>query len=336
MAADDFALVIAIQNYRDTDSFPTLEGPHNDARDFVDWLKLPGGGNVPENHILPYYLRSDAAAQNPDGSQIWGAINRVRNKSAPGTRIGRRLYVFMAGHGVGKNLDETGLLPVETDEQFMSPIFGSVAVDVMRSYAHFDEVVLFMDCCRVRADDIDEPHYPFKKEIVNRAGDVVRFVAYASEYGKVARERHINGQHNGIFSRALIDGLKGAAADETGSVTSESLMAYLPGAMKILLNVVQRQDPHFPHRDPITFVSGLPVSMSSVRVTISNPVLPVSVLRGQDLQPVNIAALPLAANVVKFDLLRMRSYVLRKGVPDQAGYAEQLITTDKEAIDVTL
>jgi len=137
--ARDFALVVGINQYAYPDYLEALNGPKNDVRRFIQWLKSPAGGNVPEGNFVPYLLVSDDVGSRPKWGDIVDAVGKLRDLSRGGeTRIGRRLYIFLAGHGVGPDLDDTGLLTVEAKDDRPYYIEGRQCANLFRGQALFE------------------------------------------------------------------------------------------------------------------------------------------------------------------------------------------------------
>ena len=83
----------------------------------------------------------------------------------------------------------------------------------------FDEIVLIMDCCRERYEKGFASYVP--PWVANSTSTAAiekgrRFYAHATKWSKKAREKPYppdGGKVRGMFSVALMDGLKGAAYD---------------------------------------------------------------------------------------------------------------------------
>lgn len=321
MADNDYALVVAIQHYREGGP-ATLDGPINDAEDFVAWLTTIGA--VPPNNVFPYVLKSDEAANSPKIHEIWELITTLTgpNPSQRTEKIGRRLYIFLAGHGVGEELDAGSLLTVETAGDIAEHLPGKVAAMVFRKFALFDEVVLFMDCCREWQGDLPDARDPYRRGRKAPGASAVKHVAgFSCEWGKVAREQVVNGRCNGLFSRALVDGLSGEAADVNGAVTTASLKAYLDhavpsaGSMPLL-----KQKPHFVAQDPIVFADALAPKFATITVTLAGPT-PVAIKSGNGFS--DIPGLGITAKGptrYEFRVPRYATYLLTIGIPGTAAY----------------
>jgi hypothetical protein len=147
---EDFAVVVGINDYQKP-PFAPLQGACADAVDFVDWLQSPNGGDLPAQNIkLTTYDPQNPA---PSESYIKTLIADLLGiPPKPDTAfIGRRLYLFFAGHGIGQEeeLDDTGFAAIDASKYLDAYIFGAATANKIALMACFQEIVLFMDCCRV-------------------------------------------------------------------------------------------------------------------------------------------------------------------------------------------
>jgi hypothetical protein len=232
---EDHAIVIGINRYP---FLGTLQASEQDAARFAEWLISPDGGGLPPSNVhainsasIPQGLTDEEA--RPIQKDIDIVVRRVLRDLLEGLsqRIGRRLYFYFAGHGLGPNVDDVALLMADAARTVPNSNLG---VDPYRRYfvnsAPFDEIVFFLDCCRdfnrlaaARGPDFGEPPAGY------RASNVRYFVAYATQYGQKAYEDTQQGlpEHQGYFSKALLEGLNGAAVDGRSLITAASLKAYL-------------------------------------------------------------------------------------------------------------
>jgi hypothetical protein len=257
MGEDDWAIVVGIWTYPDLGN---LTGPQNDAKAFADWVRSPAGGGVPENHVR-LILSSDfapadsASLAEPTPGRVEALFDELddvaqRNKDRmEGLRVGRRLYLYMAGHGCAPILDESVLLMANaTRRRAGYHIPGKPWANWFYRAGYFDEILLFMDCCRENYPQapLNVPSY-----IDVTAPDAVdrgrRLFAFGTKWSRLARERPMDdGTVRGVFTAALLEGLKGAAAEPDGRVTASSLAGYLQTNMKTFLSEVDRADPGIP------------------------------------------------------------------------------------------
>src|SRR5262249_5596223 len=108
-------------------------------------------------------------------------------------RIGRRLYLYFAGHGVEFHgpPNQPALLMANATRRRLDRHVGARAyADWFIDAVYFDEVVLFFDCCReivVSGSRLNRPHVspPGGAE-----ASACWFFGFAVQRGRLARERH--------------------------------------------------------------------------------------------------------------------------------------------------
>lgn len=269
MRKDDWAVVVGIDTYFDS-KFPALQGPDNDARAFYEWVTSPTGGAVPKDQALGVFSSDFArpfpalTEARPTTEQITAAINRLiataeaSEERGDGLKAGDRLYLFFAGHGFAPShrRDWTALLMANADTvtSQLAHFLGTYIADWMRDAAFFREVFLFMDCCR-SIDDCDQLFMPYPAELSPDRSTVRSFYAYGAREGAESRERNFNGKIHGVFTRALIDALQGAAYDPTdpAHITAESLRDHLYNSFKKYMDPQHLNNPRIPQEPQVDF-----------------------------------------------------------------------------------
>ncbi|MCL3882684.1 caspase family protein [Marivita sp. GX14005] len=288
MARNDMAFVIGIARYptfggNASDAARDLQGPVNDADAFVDWLKAPDGGDVPEAHI--FAVTSD---HFPAGAPVGPVVRDVTDKldalrtAAKAPPRKRRLYIYTSGHGFGRRRLEGGLYLADAAPANLSNFFVSDYFNWFLDAAYFDECILFSDACmdQGRLAAPAQPHW--RREIAPGRGTSA-MGAYAARFaGRAVEGRMANGLFHGAFSYALRMGLLGAAAvvDPQGKrkVTGDSLRDYLIATMQKLMTEAERQDPRistdpdFGPFDPVTLVEDPPPFERPVTVLLPGAV----------------------------------------------------------------
>lgn len=274
---DHFAIVVGIDHYQ---SYKPLNGARNDANDFVDWLRSEAGGNLPEaNPDNPEddnikVILSESGFDTPTALLIDDAVEYIIKLSDDFNRqVGKRLYLFMAGHGCSApssgNQSGSGevLLSMPRDNYLRTHKYPGVrCADYFRECGLFQEVVLFMDCCRDNNNTQVSTHWAFTvKPDEALVGDTAYWHGFAVGAGKRAREREVEkGTWRGNFSRQILQGLKGAASDAHGVVTSESLRTYV----KRVFNEDGTQRPEIHSYGDIEFCHPPASAITRVRLTI--------------------------------------------------------------------
>ncbi|GAC1398844.1 MAG: hypothetical protein NVSMB56_13810 [Pyrinomonadaceae bacterium] len=223
-----FALVIGVDNYADT-QITTLGGAANDARSLANALVAYAG--FPFDQVI--LLASDQpASRQPTRGNI---LRRLSNLAAVVPKDGL-LLVFFAGHGIDRQ-GQAFLLPSDAQVSNDVNLLEQTAVNVtnIKDWIRKTEVrqiVLFIDACRNDpAGRADAPN-PLTKTYTRsfnfdvRNKEVQAFATiYATQVGSRAYE--YKEKHQGYFTWALVEGLKGAAANEKGEVTLDELVRYL-------------------------------------------------------------------------------------------------------------
>ncbi len=268
MAQEDYALIIGIQDYPGLDDpqngQPSLAGPLNDARAFRDWVIAQDGGEVTnDNDHIKMILSPNGGLGNvnvfnasPKTQDVVNAVNELRtislkNKAdGKGLRIGRRLYIFMAGHGIAPSMIlgegnemEAALLMANVEPGNLGSQFHIPGAHVAKWFWKndcFDEVLLFMDCCREN-ELVPSINY----FLPNSGGNTLngkRCFLFGTKWSRTTREKVMgdeNGNVRGVFTKTLLKGLSGDAAVTdpavpgfVGNITAFSLQNYLKDNIK--------------------------------------------------------------------------------------------------------
>lgn len=308
----DYAVVVGINRYGDGSFLNPLDGPKNDVRHFVDWLVSPDGGHVPAANVDPFLLTSDDNGLKPKAGDIVEAIKNLLALAPADERIGRRLYIFLAGHGVGPDLDDAGLLTAEATEDVPTYVEGRRYANLFRGRAVFEEIVLVMDCCRDFDGELPDPVFPFKRKIdAGGANKVKYFYAYATGFGKSAREQAFGDEVGGIFSHVLLAGLNGGAVDGDGRITGPSLERYVRRKLKALLPPGTEQPTDMRCDPDLVLGEGYAPATVSVEVTASVPHDRLVVLYGDRFKPVENAAEDLGGGKYRIELPIGKTYVFQ-------------------------
>lgn len=244
----DYAVVVGIKTYPAFDKDGPLEGPENDARAVYDWLISATGGNLPKEQVA-LIVSSDYAPPAAGPNDARPMINDVHRafedlqdkaeqnaKNKKGLQVGRRLYIYMAGHGFAPRDDQTALLMANATSDRTGAIYhvlGQYTANWFYKAKYFEEVILLMDCCRENQKDMGL-NMSFKD--INAPGavnKVKRFYGYGTKWSRLSREKDIDGIRRGVFTAALIKGLAGGAVDpSSGELTARSLSDYLYTVME--------------------------------------------------------------------------------------------------------
>jgi hypothetical protein len=260
--AEDWAVVVGISRYP---GMGDLDGPETDARAFYEWVTQRAG--VPPQQVRlilssDFEMSDNPAEARPKGEDIEAVFDalyeRAEDRSQEGEelRVGRRLYIFLAGHGFSPTVDEPALLTANATMSRTYHVPGRVYATWFLRAGLFDEVLLFMDCSREsyrRQVPLRVP--PYIELTDSKPVDRSKlFFGFATKASRLSREKRMpDGQVRGVFSTALLAGLNGAAADTKGEITARSLANYLYDHMKELLSSEELKDPDVPQEPELIY-----------------------------------------------------------------------------------
>ena len=161
LAGSDYAVVAGINSYP---AFSSLKGPVADAIEFQQWLLTEAF--VPHDQIalvMSPVPEVPGKSPTPTLVEVSGAFEALANKAVfqPLFHLGRRLYIFLPGHGIlptrsgTPNFNETALLMANAGPITLGNHLGAVTyAEWFRAPGVFDEVLLFVDCCRDLKDTV--------------------------------------------------------------------------------------------------------------------------------------------------------------------------------------
>jgi hypothetical protein len=260
MAADDHAVVVGIERYESLDD---LAGPENDAAAVIEWLRDPDGGDVPQSHIHTVTSSCFEATCRPGCDDVYAPFKPLVTSglASDPEPIGRRLYIYMAGHGFGPAMREASLLTANAGASASFNVSGGKVADLFSERGYFEEVVLFMDCCRDPDLAATEGVLPFDR--VSSGGTPARwFYGFAAGYRSRAREKPIDGMTRGLFTVAVLEAL-GA-----GASTSSELRTLVRERMIELMDEDDYQKPVFQGEDDLHFAAG--GQLPTLKVTLGD------------------------------------------------------------------
>lgn len=227
--SDDYAIVIGIDTYS---KLYRLRSAEKDATEFAKWLNSPLGGNLPSENIM---LRLGDPLPHLDLLQVKPTQRHIdfylmSLGTEENKRIGRRLYFYFSGHGIGPVFNNVGMLMIDAS---LNNLNSNIGLNGYRSFFKdhhiFDEIVYILDCCRDPAPNIKglQLRDPSFTLVENRNG-VREYVVLAAEYGEkaYAPKSADNGKRRGLLTKVLLDGFE-KAYDGLGRVTSSSLREYI-------------------------------------------------------------------------------------------------------------
>ncbi len=277
MNTEDHAVLVGIRRYPglgQTNQDPLdLQGSETDARALFEWLVDPTKGGVPKNNIEriltadfePFANITNAGPLKDCVVEAFKSLYDLaeRNRQTNGSfRAGRRLYVYMSGHGFAPNVHEVALLMANATVEQPHHVYATAWADWFYKAAIFDEFVLWMDCCCQSFDTV-LLELPILKERLNPLKERTVFSAFAARFPKTAVEAVMaDGKVHGVFTYTLLQGLTGRAVDErSGNINTDSLRSYLTSNMRLFMTNSQQElptvskVPDFGDLDPMDFGS---------------------------------------------------------------------------------
>lgn len=243
----DYAIVVGIDDYP---GYRPLQGAVRDAKDFVGWLcKEPYGGDVPTANCKTIYSVTNPLS--PLQQQIDEAFDAIFS-SVPKGEPARRLYVYFSGHGMAESNLISDLCLANWAQKFPNRALDAQQyLDTVMKLGKFAEIVMFMDCCRVRLVSAHGHTPDFIAASPGKGAPRARyFTASATEFLNLSYEAAVSksssdeAQVRGYFTTALMAALRGAAAISGGGVPASRLKMYLEENVPLLANAAGYiQDP---------------------------------------------------------------------------------------------
>jgi Tfp pilus assembly protein PilF len=231
-SAKRWALVIGVDKYIDPQISP-LKGSDNDAHQIADALVRYAG--FPQDQVI-VLSTSQPLERQPSRVNI---LRRLSNLSTTVPKDGLLLVSF-AGHGMERG-GQAFLLPADAQISDSISFLEETAISMNRVKSWIKEtgvgqVVLLLDACRNDPGGRADAPNPLSNAYVNafnfdvRNREVQAFATvYATGIGQRAYE--YTEKKQGYFSWAVVEGLKGAAANDKGEVTLAQLVKYVQDAV---------------------------------------------------------------------------------------------------------
>ena len=278
-----WALIIGVDQYRDS-QIGRLSGAANDARMLASALTTYAG--FPADQVL--LLATDQPEERqPTRVNI---LRRLSNLTAVVPKDGLLLVSF-AGHGMERN-GQAFLLPSDAQISEDISFLEETAISVTRMKERIKttgvgQVLILLDACRNdpggRADApnlMTNAYTKFNFDVRNH--EVQAFATlYATAVGQRAYE--YSEKHQGYFTWALVEGLKGGAANEKGEITLSALVKYVqdivPKRIGIDLGTGKLQRPFAIvegyKADELVVAASSPVAVAAAAATPGAPPPPV-------------------------------------------------------------
>jgi hypothetical protein len=254
--AEDWAVIAGINYYP---AFTNLKGAVTDATEFERWTLRYG--YVPREHVKLIQSPSQAPGTvydaQPNIVQVSNEFLRLADEAQSKKlhRLGRRLYIFLSGHGIVATLASTpdyreaALLMANASPNALTQHIGARAhAEWFRALGIFDEVILFADCCRDLEDNVPPAILGLPKWSPLRPA-ARHFYAFPTMLASKSWEREFGNPATmrGIFSYVVVEALKNPKlytkeGTLPGSTLEKHIYATVPG-----LNGKQSPIVDYPH-----------------------------------------------------------------------------------------
>lgn len=226
--AKRWALIIGVDQYSDPQISP-LKGAANDAHNLADALVRYAG--FPADQVI--LLATDQPLERqPTRLNI---LRRLSNLSSLVPKDGLLLISF-AGHGIERG-GQAYLVPADSQLTDDISLLEESAVSVTRMHDRIkatgvSQVVVLLDACRNDPGGRADAPNPLTQSYVKgfnfdvRNREVTAFATlYATAVGQRAYE--YTEKKQGYFTWAVVEGLKGGAANDKGEVTLAGLVKFV-------------------------------------------------------------------------------------------------------------
>jgi hypothetical protein len=191
----------------------------------------------------------NAIPTRTDVNDALDELHQLTDTGEPNDWETTRLYIYGSGHGIATVPRESVLLMANAGEKRLGE---NIAYDKYLNFYEeaklFREVIVFADCCRYKRSCPELSPPPFNKpEKFDEERPKVRTLkGYATSFGDPAFPDTKDvppDQRRSIFTRALLEGLRGAAkAQGMGQIDSDSLKNYVEGRVGELTSYKQQPE----------------------------------------------------------------------------------------------
>lgn len=239
-----FALVVGVSKYRFHDGgLNDLAYADVDARSVRDYLKQPEGGGFAPGDIV--YLENEKATVE--------AVRAAVNGFLPKAGAGDLIFLFLAGHGAPDPYAPQNLYFIMHDTKLADmPNTALPMTELQEALDHkvrAERVVVFVDTCHsaglsgeklVATRGVENNLINlYASKLFTEAG---RAVITSSDVNEVSREGEKWGGGHGLFTWALLEGLRGGAdLNSDRFITAGELFGYVRNRVRV--ETAFRQNP---------------------------------------------------------------------------------------------
>lgn len=244
-----YAVVVGINRYP---GVRDLKYARRDAHGFKKWLLSHDGGRLPVKNVRSIVARPRDESGFKTARQAWPTVRWVndaledinivvkkRVQQNPRCFERTRLYLYASGHGIAPANGSGAVLMADADLN-RDALGYNIELSLYQKWyvdcGFFREIVIFADCCRDRFFTTPGMGPPWG--ICQNPYGPTRFVlGFATTFATSAFEpRDVTNLDaaRGYYTKALLDGLCGGAADRAGQIDSTNLAAYVRLSVRAL------------------------------------------------------------------------------------------------------
>ncbi len=224
-----YALLIGVSNYP-ADRFSELPGAEPDVRDLS--LVLMNRGYTQKNVILMTHRTGASDPRRlPTASRVRKQLRKLSRIDDPNAMV----LVALAGHGVQPSGKEYYFCPQNADLKRPETLVSIREIYQALEGCSAGSKLLLVDACReatANASSVGSGIHSVTR-LANLSGNALpdpppgTAAFFSCNAGELAYERHGDGETNGVFFRAVIRGLEGAAAGSEATIALSDLERFV-------------------------------------------------------------------------------------------------------------
>ena len=202
---------VGVSEY-DSRNLSKLEYAAKDAKDFVATVRS-SDLSMYEKLVTPIIFTNEAATKSGIEKGLASLVRDVDQDDV--------VMLFFSGHGVTDGEDTYFMsVDAEGDEPYTGVDFSLIRKNMTKMIEKKCKVLIFMDACYSGAMYLTKSNL---KNITFADSDIIGF--YSSTASQTSAE--FSKDENGVFTKALISGLKGKAKNKEGEITAYGLGKYI-------------------------------------------------------------------------------------------------------------
>ncbi|HEU0175884.1 MAG TPA: caspase family protein [Blastocatellia bacterium] len=228
-----FALIVGVSRYRD-EGINDLQFADADARELRDFLRRPEGGGFKPDDIL--YLENEQATIE----SMNGALDRILSQAGQNDLI----LLFIAGHGGPDPAAPQNLYYVLYDTRIADLSHTALLMTTLQeklSLARARRALVFIDTCHSAGLSGAQPTggRGLENNLINLYSAKLfkeegRAAITSSDVNELSYENKRWGGGHGVFTYALLEGLRGQAdANADSLITAGELFAYVRDRVRL-------------------------------------------------------------------------------------------------------